>query len=430
MEPHCPFLIIGNSAAAVGAITGIREVDPQTPITLIAKEPQHTYSRPLISYLLGGKVDESKMPYRSPAFYAENKITPILGSEVIRVDPENHFVQAKNGERYGFGKLLIATGGNPIVPRDIEGIQSQGVFTFTTWDDAQNIQSHIERCGVRRALIVGGGLIGLKSLEALMALGIQTTLVELSPRVLSVTFDQTASNMAQETLRKNGAEIHCNTTVQSIQSDQGNVISATLKSGIRIDCELVIIAIGVLPNIDLVKNTAIKTDRGIVVDGTLQSTVEGIYAAGDVAQAFDLVEGGTRPIPILPVAYRQGWVAGLNMAGRRRLYRGGVAMNAVDVCGLPTISVGITVPATNEYEILSSLESSVPRYRKIVLRDNRIVGFILIGDIDRAGILTGLIRDKIDVTSFKESLLTDDFGLLHVPKDYRKHIVSGMGIEV
>ncbi|HNT35894.1 MAG TPA: FAD-dependent oxidoreductase, partial [bacterium] len=218
--------------------------------------------------------------------------------------------------------------------------------------------------------------------------------------------------------------------VQSIQSDQGNVISATLKSGIRIDCELVIIAIGVLPNIDLVKNTAIKTDRGIVVDGTLQSTVEGIYAAGDVAQAFDLVEGGTRPIPILPVAYRQGWVAGLNMAGRRRLYRGGVAMNAVDVCGLPTISVGITVPATNEYEILSSLESSVPRYRKIVLRDNRIVGFILIGDIDRAGILTGLIRDKIDVTSFKESLLTDDFGLLHVPKDYRKHIVSGMGIEV
>lgn len=424
------FLIIGNSAAAVGAITGIREVDPDSPITLIAKEPQHTYSRPLISYLLGGKVDESRMPYRPPDFYLRNKVTTILGTEVIRVDSEQRFVETREGERLSFDKMLIATGGNPIVPKDIDGLETEGVFTFTTWEDVHKIQHHIEQHDVRRALIVGGGLIGLKSLEALMALGIQVTLVELAPRVLGTSFDQTASSMAQQALTEHGAQILCGTTLQSIQSDQGRVVSGTLRDGSRVDCELVIIAIGVNPNIALVKDTGIKTDRGIVVDGTLQTSVAGIYAAGDVAQASDLVEGGTRPIPILPVAYRQGWVSGLNMAGRRRLYRGGMAMNAVDVCGIPTISVGITVPSTEDYEILSSFDASVPRYRKIVLRDNRIVGFILIGDVDRAGILTGLIRDKTDVTSFKESLLTDDFGLLHVPKDYRKHIVSGMGIEV
>lgn len=427
---RCPYLIIGNSAAAMGAIEGIRERDPVREITVVSREPYHTYSKPLISYLLAGKVDEAKMPYRPADYYEENNVRALLGVEATHVNVKARTVETSDGGSIAFEKLLIATGGTPIVPQDVEGTDAEGVFTFTTWDDARRIKGFIEANGVTGALVVGGGLIGLKSVEALVGLGIRTTVLELADRIMSVGFDHKASDLAQKALGKAGVEVRCETTVSRIEQIDGKVAGAALRGGSRVDCQMVIFAIGVVPSTGIVEGTRIETDRGILVDDFMATSVGVVYAAGDVAEAVDLLTGKKRPIAIFPNAYRQGNIAGLNMAGGQRSYEGGLSMNAVDICGLPTISVGITSPEDDDYEILSVLEEEQPVYKKLLLRNERIVGAIFIGQIDRAGIITGLIRDRVEVTTFKDVLLSDEFGLISLPKEYRKHVVSGAGIEV
>ena len=423
------YAIIGNSAAAVGAVEAIRQYDKEGPITIVADEPHHVYSRPLISYLLGGLVDESRMSYRPAHFYDRHNVQTMLGVQVVGLDTEQRTLTLTGGGTVPYDRLLISTGGTPIVP-PLPGADVPGIFTFTTWDDARRIARYIEDYRVESALVVGGGLIGLKSMEALGERGLDVTVVELASRMLSATFDQTASDIAQHHLAERGVEVRCGTTVSSISSGDGRVTGVALRDGSSVPCGLVIFAIGVVPDTSIVAGTEIATDRGILVDDTMQTNVPGIHAAGDVAQATERLSGEKRPLPIFPVAFRQGVVAGSHMAGGAPPYEGGLAMNSVDVFGLPTISVGITSPEGDEHELLSARDDAEPSYRKIVLRDNRIVGAIFIGRIDRAGIITGLIREGIEVTGFKDLLLTDEFGLISLPTEYRKHVVSGMGIEV
>ncbi len=423
------YLIIGNSAAAIAAVSGIREVDPDGTITLVAREEHHTYSRPLITYLLGGKVDEEGMLYRPADWYERVGVNTILGAEVTSVDPQAHTVTTADGRTLGYEKLLIAVGGTPIVPRDLQGADAAGVFTFTTWDDAHAIRQYIEEHGVQLAVVIGGGLIGLKSVEALVALGIRTTVVELADRMLSATFDETASRLAQKRLAEAGVEVRCGTTATELLSEDGSVVGAKLSDGDTVPCELVILAIGVLPATDLVEGSAVATDRGILVDDGMRTSAEDVFAAGDVAQARALLCGTKRCIAIFPNAYRQGAIAGRNMAGADATWDGGLVMNSVTVVDMPTISVGVTEARGEDCEELSELDEDAYSYRKIVLEGDRIVGAVFVGEIDRAGIITGLIRERIDVSSVREMLLTDDFGLISVPAEYRRRVLSGTGVQ-
>jgi NAD(P)H-nitrite reductase large subunit len=425
-------VIIGNSAAAVGAVEAIREHDRQNPITIIADEPQHVYSRPLISYLLGKIVDESKMSYRPDNFYEQNKVETMLGVEVTSIDTKEQTVFLEGGGAVSYDRLLIATGGKPFVP-PLPGSNLDGVFTFTTWKDAQRIDRYIEDRGVESALVVGGGLIGLKTTEALIERKIKITLVELADRILSATFDRTASKMAESILRRENVDVRTGTTVEEIIGRGGQVDHAVLRDGERIDCDLVVFAIGVRPNTGLIPaDSGIDIDRGICVDRHMQTTTPNVYAAGDCVQAYDMLIGACRPIAIWPNAYRQGHIAGANMAGVETTYGGGFPMNSIEVCGVPTISVGLTDPPKDEdgYEILDKYDREALIYKKLVLFHNRLVGAIFVGDIDRAGIYTGLIRDQVDVRPFKELLLSGGFGLISLPTGYRKHLVVGEGIEV
>ncbi|MFP4029649.1 MAG: NAD(P)/FAD-dependent oxidoreductase [Candidatus Brocadiia bacterium] len=426
----CPYLIIGNSVTAVGAVRGIREHDSENAITVVSREPHHTYSRPLISYLLAGKVAEGDMFYCPENYCEKNQIEPVLNVEAKKVDSDEHSVALENGENMSYDQLLIATGGSPIVPAELAGTDAEGVFTFTTWQDAREIDRWIENRSVERAVAVGAGLIGLKSMEALVERGIQTTVVELADRVLGSTFDGPASRLAANQMRDAGVDVRCGTTVRKIKQENGRISGVELQGGEPVKSELLVFAIGVRPNVGLVQNAGVKIGDGIIVDGRMRTTAPDIYAAGDVAEAQQRLSDGYGTLPIFPDAHRQGHVAGVNMAGGEENYAGGLAMNSVDVFGLPTISVGLTNPESDEFEILQLADEADKSYRKIVLKDNRVVGAIFIGCIDRAGIVTGLIREEVDVSDFKEHLLTDDFGLVSLPKDYRKHVVSGLGIEV
>jgi len=433
------YVIIGNSAAAIGAIEAIRNRDKTGSVTVISDEPYSVYSRPLISYLLAGKVDENMMFYGKKNFYEENSVGTKLSQAAVELDTDKRIVELENKELVPYDKLLIATGGTPIIPQ-VEGKDLKGVFTFTKWDDAKNIKDFIERNSVKKAIVIGGGLIGLKAAEALIELAIKVTVVELADRILSVTFDKRASQMVEDNLRGEGIEIIFNNPVVQIEAEGGlnkgssekkrRVNGVVLRDKRKLASDLVIFAIGVKPNVSLVKDTPVKVNRGILVNQYMQTCVDNVYAAGDVAEAFDLVMGITRPIPIWPNAYRQGSVAGCNMAGGLKEYQGGLAMNSIEIFGVSTISVGQTDPDEENYQVLQEYNRERREYKKIVLKDDFIVGAIFIGSIERAGIITAFIKERTKVRNFKDYLMREDFGLIYLPSDYRKHMVSGMGIEV
>jgi NAD(P)H-nitrite reductase large subunit len=423
------YLIIGNSVAAVAAVEAIRSKDSTGRITIISDEPYSVYSRPLITYFLSGKVDEKRMFYRDGDFCQRNKVVTILGERVMTLYPQEKKVVLENGRGLHFDRLLLSTGGTPIIPQ-IEGKKLRGVFTFTRWNDARQVRDFIESQKVRRALVVGGGLIGLKVTEALVELGVEVTVVELADRLLGATFDRKASELVKNYIKEFAISVLVNNTITGIKGENSTVSGATLRDGTVIDAQLIVFAIGVRPNTSLAEEAGIEVNRGVVVNEQMETSVPDIYAAGDVAEGWDALMHARRPLPIWPVAHRQGSIAGYNMAGLPKKYPGGFPMNSVELCGLPTISAGLTDPHQEGYEILQDYRPGERRYRKIVLLDNRIVGAIFVGDIDRAGIIIGLIKAGIDVKQFKDHLISEDFGLLWFPQDYRKHIVEGPGIEV
>jgi len=417
------YVIIGNSASGIAAIEAIRECDKQGRITVISDESYFNYSRPLISYLLGKKINREALPYRSKEFYKQNRIDLLLNKKATGLDLRNKDVLIGK-ERIKFDKLLIAVGGTPFIPK-IKNSNINGVFTFTKLADAERIEKYVKANKAKQAVAIGGGLIGLKATEGLVELGIKVTIVELADRILSSTFDKKASGIIEHALEKIGCKLITSNTVEKFTNSQSHKVTAViLKDKKEIKCDLVIVAIGVRPNIELVRNMPIETNKGIIVDNSMQTNIKDIYAAGDCCELKDKNE----LIAIWPVAVRQGKIAGYNMAGIKKEYSGGLVMNSVELCGIPTISVGQTNPKGNGFKILEYFNKEKSIYKKIVLQNGRIVGVILVGDIERAGIYTGLIKDRVNAESFKECLLREDFGLISLPSDYRKHLVQEVSV--
>ncbi|MHB9094813.1 MAG: NAD(P)/FAD-dependent oxidoreductase [Eubacteriales bacterium] len=416
------YVIIGNSAAAVGAVEGIRQVDSKGRITVISDEPYHTYSRPLISYWLAGKVAEDKMIYRDRNFYEVNSVTPVLGVRAEKINFKSKKVKLADGTDVPFEKLLIATGGKPIVP-PMTGLNKKGVYSFLKFDDVKEIEKAVS-AGSKKAVVIGAGLIGLKAAEALAKLGVEVTVVELADRVLPAILDEHAASMVQEYLEKYGMKFELNNTVAKILG-KSSVSGVSLQSGAEIACDMLVVAIGVQPNTDLLKDTDVRVNRGIVVNEKMETSAAGVYAAGDVSEGFDIVYGTSRVLPLLPNAYQQGEVAGRNMAGAETVFAGGLAMNAIGFGDLPMLTAGIIKPDSDEFEVLVQADPETKSYRKAVLRNGCIVGYICLNRVDRAGILTGLIKDKVDVSGFKDRLLCLDFGYIDFPEEFRKSRLGG-----
>lgn len=420
------YVIIGNSVAAVGAIRGIRNHDSEGTITVISRENHIAYGRPLISYLLGGTITEKRMAYLPEDFYEKNRVNLLLGSEVVGVDSDKKRVKLAAGDTVPFDKLLIATGGDPFVP-PIEGMSGkEKVFTFTTWDDAAKLKGLAY--DIQRVVVIGGGLIGLKAAEGLYQLEKKVTIVELADRILSAAFDRTAGRIVAKKMKANGIDVITEDTVVRIEGEGAAISGVTLKSGDFIPCDTVIVAIGVRPAAGFLKGSKVVVNRGIVVDDRMETSAKGIYAAGDVTEARDFFTSSKNPMPIWPDAYIQGDVAGVSMAGKDKGYAGGLAMNSIELFKVPTISMGITNPSDEkEFEILTYQDQENYQYRKIVLKDNLLMGAVLVGAVDRAGIFAGLIREKIDVAPFKDKLLAVDFGFIHLTKEIRSTLFAPQG---
>lgn len=411
------YLIIGNSAGGIGAAEAIREVDKAGSILIISDEPYPAYSRPLISeYLAEGRPLE-KMLFRPSDFYEKNNIRTFLCTKVERLDVDEHAIELNSGERITWEKLLLASGGLPIIPR-MKCNDRSGVFTFTTLDDAKAIDRFLKRFRNRmaQAVVIGGGFIGVSVTEALLKRGVEVTIVEMKERILNTLLDEEASALEEETLRQAGVNIVTGHTVADISSySEGVATSVILDDGSRISCNLVVIAIGVLPRTELVSDTSIKVNRGIVVDRNMATSSPDVYACGDVAEAYDFIYGGNRLTPIWPNAYFGGRIAGFNMAGIPTEYPGGTVMNSLKYFGLNITVAGMVNPPDDSYEVLSQKYNN--SYRKVVLKDGLVVGMVFTGDIEKSGIIFALMKDGVNIDGFKQALVAEDFGLASLPEE-------------
>jgi NAD(P)H-nitrite reductase large subunit len=420
------YVIVGASAAGIGAVEAIREVDPVGTITVISEEPCPQYSRPMISDLVSGKANFDKMLCREDEFWEKKNVQALTGRTAVNLNLAEKWVALDKGDHVNFEKLLIATGGKPFVPK-IEGADKEGVYTFTTLSDAESLAAKIETA--KSAVVVGGGLIGVSVTEALVKRGLKVTMVELKDNILSLILDPTASEMVENVISNAGVTIATGLSVQRVvgKPEDDNVVGgAVLTNGEQVPCDLVIIAIGVIPRMELVAGTDVKTNRGIIVDRFMRTSVSDVYASGDVAEAYDFVLGENRLLPLWPLAQLEGKVAGYNMAGKKADYPGGTAMSALKYFGIPIISVGIANPREDDaYEILVKHEPERALYRKIVLKDNMIVGLTLVNDIERAGVLFHLMKNGANVKKFKQELLSEDFCLATLPRSLRRKLYPG-----
>ena len=362
------YVIIGNSTAAVGCIEGIRSVDPEGAITVVASEPYHTYSRPLISYLLEGKTDGERMKYRPDSYYKEMGVKAKLGIKAVKLMPEEHKVVLEDGEELPYGKLLVATGSTPFVP-SFEGLDTvEKKFTFLSLDDAKALEAALTP--ESRVLILGAGLIGLKCAEG------------IARRVKSIEVADLASQV-----------------LPSILDEAGAKHTAHLKSGGTVDFDVLVLAVGVRPNGSLVREAGGKVDRGILTDDTGLTSLPDVYAAGDCCESYDITSGERRVLALLPNAYLQGECAGKNMAGESFHFTNAVPMNAIGFFGLHLITAG-----SYRGEKLAAQDGD--NYKAFFVENGLLKGFILIGDcLENAGVYTALIRERTPLS-------TVDFGLL------------------
>jgi len=406
------YLIIGNSAGGIGAAEAIREIDREGQITIVSDEPYPGYSRPLISKYLTRERTLETMLFRPVDFYSRNNITSILGKRVKSAGLSDRTAELENGEHISWEKLLIASGGVPIVPK-MEGAGKRGIFTFTTLDDAKAIDEFIENAN--SAVVIGGGLIGISVTEALKKRGVKVTVVEMKDRILNTILDEQASSIAEEALKKAGIKIITGRTVAEITGKE-LVRGVRLDNGEDMPCSLVVVAIGVSPRTELAKDTEIKVNRGITVDSHMATNHPDVYSCGDAAEAYDFVYCANRLTPIWPNAYIGGRVAGYNMAGVKAEYPGGTGMNSLNYFGLDIAAAGIATPPDGDgYELVNKQKDGI--YQRIVLKDDLIVGMVFVGAIEKAGILFSLMRDRVKVSNFKNMLLSDNFGLVSLPKE-------------
>jgi NAD(P)H-nitrite reductase large subunit len=361
------------------------------------------------------------MRIRPAAFYDNKCIDLKLGHKAYKMDAAARTVTLDDGTEIGYEKLLLATGGKPIIPK-MEGMGKAGIFNFINLADATKLEEYLPEA--RRAVVIGGGLIGISATEALIKRGLKVTVVEMKGYILNTILDEPAGRVAEMAVKKYGVNMMTGRTVARILGED-RVTGVVFDDGHEMVCDMVVVAVGVFPRVELAQAAGINVNRGIVVDNHMLTSLPNVYACGDASEAYDYVYGSGRLSPVWPNAYIGGRVAGYNMAGLPTPYRGGTAMNSLNYFGLELATAGMASPPSEEgYEVLVKKGEDV--YQKLIINaEGKLVGMIFVGNIDKAGIYFGLMRDRAVVTDFKDKLLADDFGLALLPKAIIEERLTG-----
>lgn len=408
------YLIIGNAIAATGCIEGIRAHDADGEIIAVGEESRPAYARPLISYLLEGKAKLAHMGYRPEDFYERQRVQTLCSTRATRIDPQVHTVALDDGRALPYDRLMLTTGSRPILPA-IPGLESvKSRHTFYTLDDALALQSSLTADS--RVLIVGAGLIGLKCAEGVHGRAGRIAVADRAEQILPSVLDAGAAARMQAHLEKHGIDFFLGATVTGF--DKG---IAALSTGAEIPFDILVLAVGVMPETTLARQAGIAVDRGLLVDESGRTSLPDIFAAGDCAQGPDMLLGTRRVLALLPNAYQQAYAAGATMAGHDQAFGTALSMNAIGLLGLHALTAGIYEGET--YEAVSDAQ-----YKKLFLRDDRLVGFILVGDVDRAGIYTALIRDRVPLSGIDFELIAARPQLMAFSRAQRAQKMGGVPV--
>ncbi len=406
------YVIVGNGIAAAGCIEGIRSLDRESPITVVSEEKRDVYCRPLISYYLEGKTDLTRMRYRSESFYRDMGCRVLYGRTAVSAEPEKSRIVLGDGTVLPYSDLCVATGSTPFVP-PFEGLETVGnVFSFMTLDDALALEEALFPDS--RVLIVGAGLIGLKCAEGILERVKSVTVCDLADRILSSILDSECAALMQKHLEAHGIRFLLNDSAVRFAGD-----TAWMKSGAEEKFDILVLAVGVRPNVSIVRDAGGEIGRGIRVDTEMHTSIPHVFAAGDCTESFDASSGQNRVMAILPNAYMQGHAAGVNMAGGSERLDSMIPMNSIGFFGLHAMTAG-------SYEGETEEEKTDGSIHRLFVKDGYLKGFILIGCSDRAGIYTSLIRDRIPLESLDFEMLKKAATTAAFPADIRRKKFGGI----
>ncbi len=409
-------VILGAGPAGVIAAETIRKHAPNDDILIVGDEPEAPYSRMAIPYLLMGNIGEDGTHLRHTRdHFAKLNIVVKRGIRAEAVDVAARTIALDDGSSVRFDRLLIATGSSPASP-PIPGIHAAGVHPCWTLQDARAI-AQLATQGAR-VLQMGAGFIGCIIMEALAARGVQLTVVEMGDRMVPRMMGPTAGGMIKDWCEKKGVRVFTGTRVEAIepQAPQGAQVARSglrvrLSNGQHLECDLVISATGVKPNIGFLENSGITCLLGVLTDEHLQTSVPGIYAAGDCAEAFDKISGKTIVSAIQPNAAEQARVAALNMVGRKAELRGVTQINVLDTLGMISTSFGDWhgVPGGAHVELT---DRDAGRHLSLQFDGDRLVGCNSIGWTDHVGAMRGLVEGQVRLGGWKQRLLDDPTQLM------------------
>lgn len=380
--------IIGNGPAALSAIGAIRKLDRQCGITVVSKENEPPYSPCFLARYVCGETTRERLYLKDRRFYFEHRVNVLMGTSAIRIEAAKSRVVLSSGKELPYDRLMIAAGASPVVP-EIPGIAGEGVFTLKTLLDADRIIKKAKAS--RNAVVMGSGFIALEIAEALVKAGLGVTLVARKDRILRRMLDSETTGIVMEHVIKNGVHIITKNEVRSVERSRikKNLKRVILSSGEAIPCDMLVVAIGVRPNIGMTSDSPIKTGHGILTDREMRTSVPGIYAAGDIAETE--IQGVRKLNPIHINAVSCGEIAGANMAGMNRVLDSHIYdMNVLTVFGMRILSLG----SCGTERVLRRDDSR--GMVRISLKDSgQIAGVRIVGDVSKGGLFLSLMKKAI-----------------------------------
>jgi NAD(P)H-nitrite reductase large subunit len=387
-------VVLGNGIAGVTAADHVRRRHPLAQIDLVAEESHHLYNRMGIARLIYGRSAMQGLYLNPDAWYEEHGIAPWLNTRAHGINRSGGHVRLATGEKLPYDRLIIATGSSSFVP-EIDGFGAPGTFVLRTADDALGLRSFAQRHEARRAVVAGGGLLGLEAAYALHKLGLRTTVLERGDRLLRRQLDTRASELLRAYLEGLGLEILTDAATMGLSAN-GRVRLAHLTDGNAVAADVFLVAAGIKPNIDLARDAGLLTNRGVLVDERMRTSDPAILAAGDVAEHAGGVDG------LWPVAVEQAEVAADNAVGGHKAYGGSIPFTILKVVGVELTSVGRFEEQAGDRVV--ALEEPGGRYRKLVIADDRIVGAILLGYSQEVAPVRTAINRAFDVSGVMDSL--------------------------
>ena len=434
--PHCKYLIIGSSHAALEAVSAIRMQDPEGSLTMITRDSHLPYSPTVLPYVVSGRSQADNVALRDQSYFEQHSVEFIPNRSLSSIEPSSNTVVLDNGDCWQYEKLLLATGASPIIP-PIPGLSDTKHLVLRTLEDAIALRDASKNA--KKAVVLGAGLVGMHGAENLAEAGLDVTIIEMQTQVLPGYFDPQAAGLIQSAFDQHGITMKMGHKAISIapqndsqqhlnqqNQDQENTgCCIELENGEVLDADLLLVSTGVRPVIDYCSGSSLETDQGILVDDHMSTNQKNIWAAGDVAQATDFYSETKVTTGILPDAVEQGRIAGMAMSDDPCLknYTGGVPINTYTFYGQQAISVGASDISKTELspenlEIKLAVDREKGYFQKIIFKDNRLQGISGINAALDPGIMWQLILRRIDLGEVKKEFVAQ-------PLETGRRLMSG-----